>query len=103
MGSGSEGSQPQFHVVSEPDGFSGSVGSLLARSDGSSEVAEVVSDLKRNGDILILFFLRDHFDKETNLVGFPEGNNTVEKTEISGGVRCFLMALLLKSKRGFVY
>lgn len=85
-------------MVSEPDGFSGSVGSLLARPDGSSEVAEVVSDLKRNGDIRVLFFLRDHFDKETNLVGFPEGNNTVEKTEISGGVRVFSHAITVKEQ-----
>lgn len=81
--SGSERSQPQLDMVREPNGLSGVFGSLLA-PDGSCEVAEVVSDLERNHDIGVLFLLRDHFDEETNLVGFPEGNNTVEKTEGSG-------------------
>lgn len=79
--SGSEGSQPQLYMVREPNGLGGGFGSLLARPDGSREVAEVVSDLQWNHDVGILFFLRDHFDEETNLVGFPEGNNTVEETE----------------------
>lgn len=85
--SGSEWSQPQLYVVCEPNGLGSGFGSLFARPDGSRKVAEVVSDLKWNHDIRVLFFLRDHFDEETNLVGFPKGDNTVEKTRLEIGLR----------------
>lgn len=69
-------------MVRQPNGLSSGVSSLLARPDGSSKVAEVMPDLKGNSDIHILFFLGDHFNEETNLVGFPEGNNAAEETKI---------------------
>lgn len=76
---GSEGSQPQLYVVSEPDGLSSRLGSFFARPDGSRQVAEVVSHLERNHDVSVVLFLRDHSDEETDLVGLPEGDDTEEK------------------------
>lgn len=68
-------------MVHEPNGLGGGFGPLFALPYGSRKVAEVVSDLKRNHDIGILFFLRDDFDEETNLVGFPKGDDAVETTD----------------------
>lgn len=78
---GSEGSQPQLYVVGEPDGLGSRLGSFFARPDGSRQVAEVVSHLERNHNIGVVFFLRDHSDEETDLVGLPEGDDTEEKRQ----------------------
>lgn len=76
---GSEGSQPQLYVVGEPDGLGSRLGSFFVRPDGSRQVAEVVSHLERNHDVSVVFFLRDHSDEETDLVGLPESNDAEEK------------------------
>ena len=78
--SGSQRSQTELHVVCEPDGLGGGVPRLLAWPDGSGQVAEVVSDLERHPDIRVPLLLGHHFDEEADLVGFPEGDHTADRT-----------------------
>lgn len=71
----SQWSQTQIDMVREPDGLGRGFGSILVRPGGSRKVPEVVSHLKRDHDICVVFSLRDHFDEEAKFVGFSEGND----------------------------
>lgn len=63
-------------MVGEPGGLGCRLGSLLARPDGSRQVAEVVSDLEGDHHVGGVLLLGDHSDEEADLVGLPEGDHT---------------------------
>lgn len=73
--SGDEWSQPQLHMVGQPGGLGRLLGSLLARPDGSRQVAKVVPDLEGDDHVGVVLLLGDHSDEEADLVGFPKGDH----------------------------